>query len=112
MILKARTVVTMDGPPIPDGAVIVRGNRIIAVGPQEELQRCEEGPVIDLGDQVLLPGLINAHCHLDYSMMRHAIVPPTSFTAWVQRINALKRSLDSADYLEAIARGFGELKRW
>ena len=55
--------------------------------------------MIDLGELVLLPGLINAHCHLDYTMMRHAISPPKSFTAWVQRINALKRSLDNDDYL-------------
>ena len=34
-------------------------------------------------------------------MMRGAILPPTSFTAWVQRINALKRTLDSEDYLRA-----------
>ncbi|HEV7867795.1 MAG TPA: amidohydrolase family protein, partial [Chthoniobacteraceae bacterium] len=60
----------------------------------------------------LLPGLINAHCHLDYTMMRHAIDPPKSFTAWVQRINALKRSLDNDDYLAAIRRGFRELRKW
>ncbi|MEP6671735.1 MAG: amidohydrolase family protein [Chthoniobacter sp.] len=101
MIIRARQVVTMDGPPIENGAVAIEGNRIVAVG-----------PVLDLGEQVLLPGLINAHCHLDYSMMRHAIARPKQFTAWVQRINALKRSLDSADYLAAIRRGFADLQKW
>ncbi|MES2570888.1 MAG: amidohydrolase family protein, partial [Verrucomicrobiota bacterium] len=110
MILKAEVVVTMEGDPIPNGVVIIENNRIAAVGPAGELNG--NGPVIDLGGHVLLPGLINAHCHLDYSMMRHAISPPASFTAWVQRINALKRSLDSEDYLKAIARGFAELRRW
>jgi hypothetical protein len=69
-------------------------------------------PVVDLRDHIVLPGLINAHCHLDYSMMRGAISPPKSFTAWVQRINALKRSLDADDYLAAIQRGIAELRRW
>src|SRR5439155_11364233 len=111
MILRARTVITMSGPPIENGAVAVEGNRIVETGPAAlVMEHCSDA-VLDLGEVVLMPGLINAHCHLDYTMMRHAIVPPKSFTAWVQRINALKRSLDSADYLAAIERGFLELKR-
>jgi cytosine/adenosine deaminase-related metal-dependent hydrolase len=112
MILRARQVVTMDGPPIENGAVAIEGNRIVAVGTVPDLQWVSDGPVIDLGEQILLPGLINAHCHLDYTMMRGAIARPKEFTAWVQRINALKRSLDSDDYLKAIRRGFAELKKW
>ena len=112
MILRARAIVTMDGPPIKNGGVAIEGNRIVAVGHVPELAWISEGPVIDLGDCALMPGLINTHCHLDYSMMRHAISPPKSFTAWVQRINALKRSLDSDDYLAAIRRGFAELRKW
>jgi cytosine/adenosine deaminase-related metal-dependent hydrolase len=112
MILKARTLVTMAGPPLHDGAVVVEDDRIVAVGPVADLAGTTDGQTIDLGDVALLPGLINAHCHLDYTMLRRAIDPPKSFTAWVQRINALKRSLDSADYLAAIRRGFAELKKW
>ena len=111
MIIRARYVVTMDGPPIENGAVAIEGNRIAAVGTFDDL-RAADGPVLDLGERVLLPGLINAHCHLDYTMMRGAISPPNQFTGWVQRINALKRSLDSDDYLAAIRRGFAELKKW
>ena len=54
-------------------------SRTIASSPSgtlPDLQWVSDGPVIDLGEQVLLPGLINAHCHLDYTMMRHAISPP------------------------------------
>jgi len=112
MIIRARAVVTMDGPVIENGAVAIEGNRIVAVGQVPDLAWISEGPVIDLGDCALLPGLINAHCHLDYTMMRGAISRPKCFTAWVQRINALKRSLDSDDYLAAIRRGFAELRRW
>ncbi len=102
----------MDGPPIENGAVAVDENSVVAIGTVRELGWLNAGPVLDLGEVALLPGLINAHCHLDYSMMRHAISPPKSFTAWVQRINALKRSLDSSDYMAAIERGFRELQRW
>jgi len=112
MIIRARTVVTMDGPPIENGAVAVEGNRIVAVGTLPDMHWVSDGPVVDLGEQVLLPGLINAHCHLDYTMMRLAISAPKSFTAWVQRINALKRSLDSDDYLNSVQRGFAQLRKW
>ena len=112
MILRARTVVTMEGPPIEDGAVAVRGNKILAVGQFKEVSRLYSGKTLDLGEQVLLPGLINAHCHLDYTVMRKAIFYQRSFTRWVSRINALKRILTEDDYLKSITDGFQELKKW
>jgi cytosine/adenosine deaminase-related metal-dependent hydrolase len=102
----------MDAPPIENGAVAVDENGIVGIGRADEVAWLDQGTVVDLGDVALLPGLINAHCHLDYTMMRYSISPPKSFTEWVKRINALKRSLDSDDYLESISRGFKELKRW
>ena len=113
MLLRARNLVTMDGPPAADGAVLVRGSTVEAVGRWEDLRREHSGEeVTDLGENTLLPGFINAHCHLDYSGLRHAILPPNGFAEWVGRINAVKRSLDADDYLEAIARGFHEYGRW
>ena len=113
MLLRARILVTMDGPPVADGAVRVRGNLVAAVGAWNDLRR--EFPTeetTDLGEVTLLPGFINAHCHLDYSGLRHAIMPPAGFAEWVGRLNALKRSLDADDYLAAIGRGFREYGRW
>ncbi len=113
MLLRARTLVTMDGPPIVDGTTLVRGNTVAAVGRWKDLRREFSGePVTDLGENTLLPGFINAHCHLDYSGLRHAILPPKGFAEWVGRINAVKRTLDADDYLRDIARGFHEYGRW
>ncbi len=84
----------------------------MAVGDSAEVMTAHPGAVTHLGEVVLMPEIINAHCHLDCSMTRHAIDPPKSFTAWVRRINALKRSLDDDDYLAAIAKGFAESRRW
>jgi len=112
MIIRARTVLTMEGPPLDNGAVAISGNRIRAVGPFRGLEHKADEPVLDLGEQVLLPGLINAHCHLDYTMMRRAISPPRNFTQWIARINAIKRSLHEEDYVKAISDGFAELMKW
>ena len=103
----------MDGPPVVDGAVVVRGEFVEAAGAWEEVRGRLTGEAVeDLGEVTVTPGLVNAHCHLDYSTMRHAILPPAGFAEWVGRINALKRTLDQEDYLAAIAKGFREFARW
>jgi cytosine/adenosine deaminase-related metal-dependent hydrolase len=113
MILRARTLLPMTGArPIDNGAVVVKGSRVRAAGTLAEIGALYTGAVVDLGEQVLMPGLINAHCHLDYTMLRRSISPPRGFTAWVRRLNALKRSLQDEDYLQAIRIGFAELRKW
>jgi cytosine/adenosine deaminase-related metal-dependent hydrolase len=83
------------------------------VGSWNDLIRGHPGAIPeDLGECILLPGLINAHCHLDYTMMRGALFGGGSFSAWIQRLNAMRRSLDQRDYLDAIAAGESELRRW
>jgi cytosine/adenosine deaminase-related metal-dependent hydrolase len=68
MILRARCVAPMDGPIIDDGAVAVHGGHIVGVG-KSELVRSEfpDDTVTDYGDAVILPGLVNAHVHLELS---------------------------------------------
>ena len=112
MIIRARVVVTMDGPPIENGAVAISGDRIIDVGKFAEVEGRNPGEVLDLGDQALLPGLINAHCHLEYTCLRGKIPRQDSFTDWVRTINAEKAKLSAEDYLAAIGEGFAEVKRF
>jgi cytosine/adenosine deaminase-related metal-dependent hydrolase len=112
LLLRARHVLPISAPPIEDGAVLVSGNRLADVGTFADLHTKHAGEVRDLGEVALMPGLVNAHCHLDYTMMRRAISPQRSFTEWIRRINALKRSLDNADYAKAITEGFDELRRY
>src|SRR6266478_2114132 len=111
MIVRARTVVTMDGPPIENGAIAVCGNQIVDAGNFDEIKACHTGEVIDLGEQALLPGLINAHCHLDYTCLRWKIPPPKSFADWIRAINTEKAKLSKQDYLVSINQGFAEAKK-
>jgi cytosine/adenosine deaminase-related metal-dependent hydrolase len=112
MIIRARTVVTMDGAPIENGAVAVSEGRIIDVGRFNELKTRNAGQIVDLGEQALLPGLINAHCHLDYTCLRGKIPPPRTFADWIRAINAEKARLSPKDYLSSINEGFAEAKRF
>ncbi len=113
MIIRARVVVTMDGPPIENGAVAISGNQIIDVGNFPEVSARHSGQeIVDLGEQALLPGLINAHCHLDYTCLRGKISPRKSFADWIRAINAEKAKLSAQDYLASITEGFAEAKRF
>ena len=112
MIIRARIVVTMHGAPIENGAVAVSGNRIVDVGRFDDVKTRNAGNAVDLGEQALLPGLINAHCHLDYTCLRGKIAPPKSFTDWIRAINAEKSELSPKDYVASINEGFEEAKRF
>jgi cytosine/adenosine deaminase-related metal-dependent hydrolase len=112
MIIRARIVVTMDGTPIENGAIAVSGNRIADVGRFDDIKKRNADNIVDLGEQALLPGLINAHCHLDYTGLRGKIPPQKSFTDWVRAINAEKSELSPNDYIASINDGFEETKRF
>jgi len=111
-VVRARVVVTMVGDPIDDGAVVVSGRTVEAVGPWRALASRYPGEVEDLGDSILMPGLINAHCHLDYTRLCGVIPPRKSFAAWMGQINAAKKNLTESDIICSIAEGYAELRKW
>ena len=112
MIIRSRIVVTMDGPPIENGAIAIDGPIITGVGTFQEIAAQNTGEILDLGEQALLPGLINAHCHLDYTILRGKIPPQPSFADWIRQVNACKAALSEKDYRASIAEGFAEVKRF
>src|SRR5204862_7736668 len=111
MIIRARSVVTMNGAPIEDGAVQVTGNRIGEVGEFPKFASNND-EILDLGGCILLPGLINAHCHLDYTCLRGKIPRQKSFSDWIRAINTEKAQLSAHDYIASINEGFAEAKRF
>jgi len=104
VILRARVVVPVRQGPIPDGAVLIRRNRIAAVGPWRDFSTARRA-VIDLGEAALLPGLVNAHCHLDYTDMAGLFLPPKVFTDWLKLLNATKAGWSPSDYSQSWRHG-------
>src|SRR4051812_34559399 len=66
--VTARWVLPVDAPPLPGGVVVVAGERLAAVE-----ARGGRRPDVDLGNAVILPGLVNAHTHLDLSGFREPL---------------------------------------
>jgi aminodeoxyfutalosine deaminase len=111
MILRARVVLPIWRPPIEDGAVVVAGNRIAGVGRWRGMGAKLSGPVIDLGDAVLMPGLVNAHCHLDYTHMAGLFPPPRSFCDWIKSITTEKGVWSDSDFARSWLEGARMLVR-
>jgi cytosine/adenosine deaminase-related metal-dependent hydrolase len=110
-ILRAKYVVPMAQPPIEDGAVVVGGDSIIAVGPTREIRAAHAGDLKDLGEVVLSPGLINAHCHLDYSDLKDKVEWHGSFMEWLLKLVSLKKQRTEEQYRAAIVAGLDQLRR-
>ncbi len=111
MLLRARTVIPITQPPIEDGAVVVTGNRVTRVGRWSDLRSEADDSVIDLGEVALLPGLINAHCHLDYTDMAGQIPPAKTFTDWITGIITIKGGWGYSEYAASWLNGARQLLR-
>jgi aminodeoxyfutalosine deaminase len=86
LVLTARWVFPGTSPPIERGTVAVRGSLIAAVD-QPGVRSAD----FDFGNAAIIPGLVNAHTHLDLSGLRGRVPPGPEFTAWLKTIIAERR---------------------
>src|SRR5947209_18259994 len=104
--LTARWVFPVDRPPLEHGRVTIVGERIVAVEPHHG-----EPADVDLGEVALLPGLVNAHTHLDLSGLRGLAPPSPDFTAWLRQVIAHRRSRSPEQVQDDIRAGLAECLR-
>ncbi|MBW8863888.1 MAG: amidohydrolase family protein [Verrucomicrobia bacterium] len=109
MILRAKNILPVTAPPIEDGAVFIDGNKVRAVLPWKNLRPHTTGKIYDLGEVILLPGLVNAHCHLDYTDMAGELPAPKNFTDWIGAITAHKTGWSYSDYARSWLHGAHQL---
>ena len=105
---RASWVLPISEPPTKDGWIAVDRDRIVATG-RPSANRTE--PEIDLGDVAVLPGLVNAHTHLELSYLRDEVPPAPQFVSWVRRVMAARRERpdpSSPEILDAVDRGIDE----
>jgi aminodeoxyfutalosine deaminase len=80
---RAAWVLPIDRPPIRNGWVATEGGRIAGLGEGERHP--------DISQCAILPGLINAHTHLELSWMAGKVPPCRSMGAWIRELMALRR---------------------
>lgn len=108
---SAPVVLTMIGEPLRDGAVLVEGDRVAAIGPAAELRRdTSRGRVRERAwPGVLLPGLVNAHAHLEYGPpFADLATSGLAFPQWIAELTRRRQGMSEVDWQMA-ARGSAHL---
>lgn len=109
-ILSAEYLITMTGDPVVDGAVAIESGEIVDVGREEDLlKRYPDAEQENFPHHAILPGLINAHTHLDMSLykdfpgdpVRHAGVR-VNYVDWLMGCLDYKRKSDLSQLREAV----------
>ena len=85
---RAPWILPIGEPPMRDGWVAVEHGRVAALGHRS----ADDGTAdVDLGEVAVLPGLVNAHTHLELSYLRDAVPPAAAFITWVRGIIGARR---------------------
>src|SRR5262245_14034734 len=86
--LTARWLFPVSAPPLEGGLLTLAADRILAVEPHGA-----RPADLDLGDAAILPGLVNAHTHLDLTGLRGAAPFNGDFTDWLRAVIRHRRSV-------------------
>lgn len=115
-IISAHYVLPIDQEPIIGGAMVVDHGEIIDIGPEKEIiKRYENADHLNFPDHVLMPGLVNSHCHLEMGAhINYAIDPvrnmgiKTSFIDWLLATIQYKSEANVESMRQAVEEGIEE----
>jgi len=88
-------VLPIDRPPIADAWITVADGQVAALG-----QGRGPADVRDLGDVAIMPGLVNAHTHLELSWMAGLVPPAPSMDLWIRTLLRVRRTGSSGPAVE------------
>ncbi|MEM7456167.1 MAG: amidohydrolase family protein [Planctomycetota bacterium] len=106
---RASWIVPVSSPPIRNGYVTVRNKAIERIGAHPP----DNTGAVDLGEIALIPGLINAHTHLEFSDLESPIGSSgMEFPEWIRAVisHRLSASNSAQQKLDAIRGGLTESK--
>lgn len=93
---------------VDNGALLCADGRVVSCGKFGDTES-EGASVVDLGDVVVLPGLINAHTHLELTALAGRLKPTNDFAQWVRDLVAVTRSeWIEEDVVDSVRRGVEE----
>jgi cytosine/adenosine deaminase-related metal-dependent hydrolase len=101
--LTARWIFPIDGAPLERGCIVVSGESIVAVETQGRRKAD-----MDLGNVAVLPGLVNAHTHLDLGGLKGLAPPSADFTGWLRAVIAHRRMRSAAQVTADVQAGLEE----
>ena len=100
-LLRAGWLLPITRPPLRDGRVAVEDGRVVWLGHAGDPGQ-PHAPLRDLGDGVLLPGLVNAHCHLELSHLAGKLRAASGFVPWVEALVASRGQYTGLEIASAV----------
>jgi len=104
VIVTAKWVLPITSAPIEDGAVRIEGDRITQVGSGHEVAPRAGEESVDFGQSALLPGFVDLHTHLEYSVFR-GLVDDLPYTPWKLQVMRRSPMLEEEDWLSSARLG-------
>ncbi len=103
---QARWVVVDQHTILQNGYVVVQDGLIVEIGKGKKIRK---DSVVDHGNGVILPGLVNAHTHLELCALKNRVKPENGFQSWVQELLAERASLEPENIQKESALGIEHL---
>jgi cytosine/adenosine deaminase-related metal-dependent hydrolase len=107
----SKWVLPVDQPTIRDGAVVVKGDRIFALGPAVEVLRDFKGLICEHGDGAIVPGVVNSHVHLEFSALAGRVPPQVRWEDWLAVTLAAYGELATGEVEAGIGRALDALRQ-
>src|SRR5689334_7441827 len=105
--ISARWVFPVARAPLEHGTITIEQDRIVAVEP-----RGGRKPDYELGNVALLPGLVNAHTHLDLTGLRGKCPPTPDFLDWLRAVVRHRRAMTPEQIQADLRAGLAEALRF
>ena len=115
----SKFIIPINGDPLENAAMLVHKDRIQDLGPADKLmEKYKDAEVIDLEESILMPGLVNAHTHLElffaepYQWLDYADPSgEANFIRWLIAISKYQDSLKPEDKRKALEQGLKSIRR-
>src|SRR6516165_8779008 len=110
-IYVASYLLAPDAPPLAGGALAVADGRVVDTGPLARLRAEYDAPVREFPGCVIMPGLVNAHAHLElthfpaWKLRKGIDYSPRTYVDWVVQVIKIRRALTPDELVHSIHEG-------
>jgi cytosine/adenosine deaminase-related metal-dependent hydrolase len=102
--LRARWILPMHLPPLEDADLMIENGRVVEIRKASR----KVTPTVDFGNSAILPGLINVHTHIEYTVLR-GLLEDRDFFPWIRQLTQLKSLITLRDWVSSATLGAAEM---
>lgn len=107
--ITAKWIYPVSSPTIEDGVLIIENGKILKLGHRDEFLDIYIAHTIDLPHHIVMPGLINAHAHLELSNLKGNISNSLRFAGWIKEVVKYTKDANIEQFKDAVGAGLDEL---